>query len=344
MKKLVLEIFSLSLIICGYFLFYFGCSSTKPNTPYKGPCPESFNELAYKNSKLAEEIGKIPEIQNGISENDFVVIEKIVSVYNSNPLSFEKAFKEMYQIGLPEVRKYCSPLQALFWLAEDNILSLDYVVEYSLHKLLDSAWTQKFSTNQVSQIIKGTKNERIRTKIIQYSQDANLEGATKYILLKYANRPELFYGSARKIISKGPPRWNDINEIIDRMNSPELLDFYINSNIRYKFKIGGFHRSPSRVIKSRYGDCDDLAYFGKITLTRAGYDVFGRIVGDENTSCHIGLVIRLEDKSYLVAVDFRSNDYNHMNGPFKTLLEADKSLGYGYQYRQRGQFNFTWRK
>jgi len=27
---------------------------------------------------------------------------------------------KMYQVGIPEVRKYCSPLQALFWLACEN--------------------------------------------------------------------------------------------------------------------------------------------------------------------------------------------------------------------------------
>ena len=95
------------------------------------------------------------------------------------------------------------------------------------------------------------------------------------------------------------------------------------------------------MIKDKYGDCDDLAYFGRIVLTKAGYDVFGRVVGDETVDCHIGLGIRLEDGSYLLAVHFNGSG-NHMSGPYKTLLELDKALGYGYGYKERGPFYFNW--
>jgi hypothetical protein len=140
---------------------------------------------------------------------------------------------------------------------------------------------------------------------------------------------------------KGVPRWEDFNAVADRLNSPELLDYYIDTNITYDHKIPRYHRSPRSVLKSRYGDCDDLAYFGRFVLTKAGYDVFGRIVG--NKPCHIGLGVKLEDGSYLLAVSFSNTNY--MSGPHKTMLELDKRLGYGgigYE-KIRGPFHFDWR-
>ena len=335
----LIAILTITILSCSLF------GPAKPNIPLAGSYSEKLNQLKYENPLLAEELKKLPELQDGISDAESKAIEKLLDLYFQETESFNSSFELMYQIGKPEVRKYCTPLQALFWMAEDNnILINDHVSEYSLAKLLENAWKQMFSNNQLLQIIEGTKSERIKNKIIQYNQNGDLEGATEYILRKYNNRPESFKMSAKQIIFNGPPRWNDPKAIIDRLNAPELLDFYINRNIEYKFVIGCVHRSPSRIIKYRYGDCDDLAYFGKKALSKSGYDVFGRIVGDRNISCHIGLVIRFEDESYVLAVDFRSDSHNHMSGPYKTLLEVDQSLGYGSRYRQRGRFNFHWMK
>ena len=40
----------------------------------------------------------------------------------------------------------------------------------------------------------------------------------------------------KKVLSPDS-RWRDINAVIDRFNSPELFDFYINSNIAYAISI-----------------------------------------------------------------------------------------------------------
>ena len=36
------------------------------------------------------------------------------------PQKFDSTFKQMYQVGKPDVRKYNSALQAMFWLFEDG--------------------------------------------------------------------------------------------------------------------------------------------------------------------------------------------------------------------------------
>ena len=65
-------------------------------------------------------------------------------------------------------------------------------------------------------------------------------------------------------------------------------------------------------------------------------------MGDERVYCHIGLGIRLEYGSYFLAVHF--NGANHMSGPYKTLLELDRALGYGTYWHQRGPFYFDWNR
>jgi len=124
-------------------IIFVGCSSfdpTKPNRSYHGPYPSTFNDIAVKNLLLAKELGKIPEIQDGISDNDTMVLEEIVKLYRANPKAFDKTFEQMYQVGIPEVRKYCSPLQAVYWLIEDGKTDNVSIHNYSLINLLNNAW------------------------------------------------------------------------------------------------------------------------------------------------------------------------------------------------------------
>jgi len=356
LRFVILFIFPLHFTACASF------GPTKPNLPYAGnPYPSILIELAQKNPLLVQELGRLPELQDGISETEIYALKKIVEMYNLDQANFENAFNKMYKIGLPEFRKYCSPLQALFWLAEDNELISynDLTSDYWLEKLLRKAWKSDplsyrlISDRQIKEVIDGIQNEDIKR---QYLNDLQ-NGGTYYrfqdsFVLDYRRSKnknmQAFSKKSAKIIEenllkpKGSERWKDHKKIIERLNSPELLDFYINRNIWYDHKIPAFHRSPHDVLKEKYGDCDDLAYFGRMVLKKAGYDVFGRIVGDERVYCHIGLGIKLEDGSYLLAVHFNKSR-NHMSGPHKTILELDKVLGFGrYRFNQRDYFYFDW--
>lgn len=136
-------------------------------------------------------------------------------------------------------------------------------------------------------------------------------------------------------------RWIDTQAVIDRLNDPILFDFYVNKNIIYKHIAPNRHTLPSTIIKDKYGDCDDLANFGKIVLSKAGYDVFGRFYNKYSIPNHIILGIKLKDGSYFKAVDFGRNG-NSMGGPYKTILEIDQSGGYGIWYTTREFFFFHW--
>ena len=101
-----------------------GCTTTtKPNTPAQFNMPVLDN-LAEKNPLLVEELKKLPEIKEGISSSDRAALTNLAEIYNQAPEVFDKAFEQMYQVGIPEVRKYCSPLQAVYWLALDDELNI----------------------------------------------------------------------------------------------------------------------------------------------------------------------------------------------------------------------------
>ena len=64
-------------------------------------------------------------------------------------------------------------------------------------------------------------------------------------------------------------------------------------------------------------------------------------MGDVNVYAHVGLGIRLDHGSYFLAVHFNQLG-NHMSGPYNTVLELDKALGYGRGFHRRGPFIFDW--
>ena len=104
--------------------------------------------ISTKNTLLALELGKLPELQDGVSRNEREALESLAKIYDENREAFDRAFDQMYKIGLPEVRKYNAPLQGLFWLVldgkSDEVSNL--IVDYSLSKLLERAW--KFEAQQ----------------------------------------------------------------------------------------------------------------------------------------------------------------------------------------------------
>ena len=96
-------------------LAFAGCATpTKPNLPYLGPLP-GLDKIERRNPRLATELRKLPEFQDGVSPSEASALEKVVNLYHNFPDNFDKAFGEMYEEGYPDIREYCSPLQALLW-------------------------------------------------------------------------------------------------------------------------------------------------------------------------------------------------------------------------------------
>ena len=280
----------------GTIAFFSGCASlgsTKPNVPFAGnPYPPIFNSLYQNNPLLAEELGKLPELQDGVSDEENYALEKLIVLYDEDPNTFDKAFEEMYQIGIPDVRKYCSPLQALFWVIEDNKLDdvKDILRDYSLEKLLETAWDFQtkpipFSDEQIAMIIDNTEDKSMQEFFSRYKNDKKY--IQRVITNNYKHQPRIFNRQVRAIIKQVKSenedlRWEDFDLVIDRLNSPELLDYYERHVISYKYQYG-YGEGPEearRVFNNKFGHCAQVTAFTVYVLKKAGYEARRYIVAD----------------------------------------------------------------
>jgi len=297
---------SISILIIIFFPVFFLISCThleltKPNIPFAGNTyPTVLNELANTNSLLADELGKLPELQDGVSPSEETALKKMFEIYNDNQQAFNKAFEEMYKVGKPEIRKYCSPLQALFWLAQDDMLNMGI---YNLVIIVKS----KMSGNFVH---------------IPFSIDALIDitwRGQRYLMVE-ANKSS---------------KWDDFYTVADRLSAPELIDKYINKNIVFNVYPGSGEQSPIGTFNRKRGSCTSLSVFGKYMLDRAGYQTRIRSVNFPNNLKpilgHSGLVIITKDNRYILAVNFRPAtrgriDFNTMSGPHMDISQVDDQL------------------
>jgi len=260
-----------SILVLSLFI---GCAATKPNLSIidKNYAPTTkiekdknfliatslLNELSLRNHLLAQELGKLPEIQDGISNSEESALEHIVDIYNEIPKEFNDAFDKIYRVGMPEVRKYCSPLQALFWLScENQIQDIKKILhDYSLVQLLYSAWKfekeHTVTKKQLSSIIDGTKNQRLKEEYTDYLDSLELSKLERAIFFDYQSNPKYFKWQARKIIKEEEklridPRWVNFDEVTDRLNAPELVDHYEKRRISYQYwwDIPGYSSDPT---------------------------------------------------------------------------------------------------
>ena len=260
------------IIIFVFPLHFSGCASfgpTKPDLPYAGdPYPTGLTELAKKNPLFVQELGKLPELQDGISTSESFSIKSIVELHNEIPAAFDRTFKDMYQEGLPEVRRYCSPLQALFWILEDGEKANEYLLKYNLEKLLNRAW--------------------------------------------YKNGFEY----------DGKGRWDDFNVVADRLNSPDLVHYYMRRNfpqgLQEKRKGGNVPLPPKVMFKNKYGNCRDSSSFGKYCLKRAGYEA--KIILVEKGKKGAGLSAAIEFK------DIDGNEYIIDTFKINTVISKEAYL------------------
>ena len=72
------------------------------------------------NYNLADELEKLPEIRKFRTHSSCLALSNLLKIYQFAPDEFDRMFEAMNEIGIPSRRKYCSPLQALFWLVLDG--------------------------------------------------------------------------------------------------------------------------------------------------------------------------------------------------------------------------------
>jgi hypothetical protein len=323
------------------------CTSTRttaPNHSHQGPYPDAYKNLKLRNSLLTAELGKLPELQDGISDAETFALSQILDFYNQHPRAFDNAFKKMYQVGSPASRKYCSPLQAVFWLAQDaNLHQAQLSIRfYNLAALLDHAWLHEFNsiTNEDLKRVIREIDEDVREEYVRLYNNVGKMTFWKVICADYKKSPQLFSAAAAKMInevnSRGDSyRWADFEQVVDRLNAPELLDYYINHRIVYD-SVRRRAIGRKAVFEFKHGDCDDLVVFGNYALKRAGYKTIGRQVHND-FSGHAGLAIELKDGRYMLVVNYGTRG-NRISGPYQNVNQVDEALGYGKYFDKKSSF------
>ena len=330
-----------------------GCAAS-PNKQYQGAYPKSLEALSKKNLQLTEELNKLPEIMDGISSEEEKALNRLLDLYNEDPESFDRTFEIMYQTGMPEVRKYCSPLQALLWLEEDGKYKLakDIIQKYDLNKLLRISWRSRFtideglhiSDDETIYIAKNCINEvdigpmkQSRKRAYLFSlnmyeneQDENLKknflnNIRDKIYLDYKINTRRFNKKGKKIIEKGinknlkNQRWNNYNTVIERLNSPELVDYYVRYEIEYELYFGN-KRLKKDVFKSGRGNCQDISYFVTYCLRKSGYKSTTMLVDSENWGHCRHVVSFYEVNGSYFVIDGSKDD--GILGPFISINQS----------------------
>jgi len=220
-------------------------------------------EIAEQNNLLALELVKLPEVKNNISKREVESLKNILALYEIDPLAFNKAFEQMYKEGIPEARKFCTPLQALFWLAGKGQFSKqdNPLLDYDLESFLNKAWGIHgivLPEEHVKKILAGHV----------YVEDIR---DMKSVLSTLSTDSSIFRNSSFQ--NEIREKWSDLEDITDRLNSPRLVFKYIKPNFYYPNSIRG--TSPTSVkqtFKSKIGTCGSQALFVHYCLEKAGYD------------------------------------------------------------------------
>lgn len=80
-----------------------------------------------------------------------------------------------------------------------------------------------------------------------------------------------YTNTSKNFLSK---RWNDFDEVTDRLNSPQLIAIYTQFNFRYSYTPGEriMDKSAKQIFKDKKGACYDYALFATYCVKKNGYD------------------------------------------------------------------------
>jgi hypothetical protein len=340
MEKHLFKGMLLAVFLAVLILFISGFTSLGPaklNTPYSEKLTDNLNKLEQWNPIVAKEIRKLPEIQDGVSDFEAKAIDELVEIYSETGYSFDNAFEQMYQVGKPEVRKFCSPLQALFWLVVDKKVEItkETVADYSLEKLLNNAWNFSkkpiyLSEEQISVVIDNITDQSMKKLYLENKHDKDF--LLRLITINYKSKRHIFNYKAKKIIKNAKElrdkgsQWADFNTVVERLNDPNLIDYYELRNFSYEFYISNFNGThPEGIFKRSKGNCVAYTTFTIHCLKKAGYFATHEMVPGIVSTYHITTIYK--DNGDWFIIDNSRKNVGHV-GPFSSLQEAIKEIYY----------------
>lgn len=233
-------------------------------------------EINKVNPGIAMEIPKVPDFKTiGIKQ-----VEALEDIENlAIKPEYKVAFDSMLNEGIPNKRKYCTPLEELTWIAYDKEFDdFNPLRNYSLESLTNEAWKNTTESNNFNS-----------------------------------------------------ERWS-YEKAKDRVNSPTLMNWFINHYLTFDMKRDNVHpQGPHVTYEVRRGVCRHAAYISTDFLSHNGYDAKNITVLYAPNTGHGVSSVRQDDKIWVV-VDFRG-DKRPIEGPFKTYNDAIQYIADSYKWK-----------
>ncbi len=111
--------------------------------PLPVPVQVQFQRLYERDPNVALEVGRLPEFQGEIGDRQIVALNRFTELFLNATSEEKKNLTEILEEGLPGVRRYCAPLQAVFWLLEKETYKPGIGTNplgLSLEELMQQAW------------------------------------------------------------------------------------------------------------------------------------------------------------------------------------------------------------
>ncbi len=121
-------------------------------------------------------------------------------------------------------------------------------------------------------------------------------------------------------------RWKNFDEVIDRLNSPALVYYYMSDNFSYYYPGAALYMRESayKTFLTKSGDCGNQSNFATYALRKNGYEaenLFLRFRPDRS-----GHVVTLYKDNLFYYLDTTLRGHEGIFGPFESKEEAIRNL------------------
>ena len=282
---------------------------------------KNLKHLGRLNLYLADEVAKLPEIRKFKTNSSRLALSNLLKIYRFAPHEFDGMFESMNKIGLPKYRKYCSALQAMLWLLQDEKMSTSGLLlgltierrvdetgkgrphlssspgspneendstvtshEYTLERILDAAWhdeCQLLHRSTIHQIISRIQTTPEAEEYALLIKRHDDLQLQRYIMNDFMKNRGIF----------DVDDWPRIKTAVEQSRWKVFYTVADRLNAPelisyYIRKFFSFRKMPSSGVYFTFFDkkaqCTDAAYFAQFMLDRAGYKTFIRSVKWDN--------------------------------------------------------------
>lgn len=211
------------------------------------------SEVNKHNQELAIELKKLPDFKH-IEIKDVEAVEDILDLTKYESV-FGTTFETIFNEGIKDKRKYCSPLEALVWIMYD----------YERAGLEREKPYEKYYQRKYRQFW-WDENDYALMRLVRFSWEKSSSSLD----------PQL-------------KKWENFDEVVDRLNSPSL--YYLGARIiKIETEIHfGPAQTPEKTFRTKLGDCDDRARLVNYCLLKNGYLFDNFETNETNAVCGLSV-------------------------------------------------------